>query len=161
FAAESEVSRTLSLENAIREVELGFCLLLSSIPNGGSLFLNAFAQAKNRHNKERWMSVCLDAATSTTASQRVEIFQRVLSGEGLVHVIVSPVDPLTRIKSEGREAAGKSVEQESAVGTEPYARPELETDYVAPRNEIERTIAAQWESILGIDRVGAHDNFFD
>jgi amino acid adenylation domain-containing protein/non-ribosomal peptide synthase protein (TIGR01720 family) len=32
--------------------------------------------------------------------------------------------------------------------------------FVAPRTEIEKSIAAIWENMLGVDRVGLHDNFF-
>ena len=34
-------------------------------------------------------------------------------------------------------------------------------DYVAPRDDIESAIADIWQSILGIERVSVHDNFFD
>ncbi|MCP4654216.1 MAG: amino acid adenylation domain-containing protein, partial [bacterium] len=40
------------------------------------------------------------------------------------------------------------------------ARPE-ETGYVAPRDPQEQLLAAIWAEVLGIDRVGVHDNFFD
>ncbi|TFI50727.1 non-ribosomal peptide synthetase, partial [Mastigocladus laminosus UU774] len=40
-------------------------------------------------------------------------------------------------------------------------RPELETNYVKPRNEVERSIADIWQKILKIDKVGIQDNFFD
>jgi acyl transferase domain-containing protein/acyl carrier protein len=40
-------------------------------------------------------------------------------------------------------------------------RPDLKTDYVAPRNEIECRIADIYQELLGIDRVGINDNFFD
>ncbi|MFL6235266.1 MAG: amino acid adenylation domain-containing protein, partial [Thermoanaerobaculia bacterium] len=33
--------------------------------------------------------------------------------------------------------------------------------YVAPRNELERSIAAVWREVLGVERVGVHDNFFE
>jgi myxalamid-type nonribosomal peptide synthetase MxaA len=33
--------------------------------------------------------------------------------------------------------------------------------YVAPRNEIERAIAEVWREVLGVERVGVHDNFFE
>ncbi|MBI4538726.1 MAG: hypothetical protein HY704_04345 [Gemmatimonadetes bacterium] len=37
----------------------------------------------------------------------------------------------------------------------------LGTVYVAPRDEVERSLAAMWEEVLEVDRVGIHDNFFD
>ncbi|HYH44362.1 MAG TPA: amino acid adenylation domain-containing protein, partial [Thermoanaerobaculia bacterium] len=40
-------------------------------------------------------------------------------------------------------------------------RPDLETAYVAPRNEIEQTLAGIWQEMLGIDRVGVLDSFFE
>ena len=40
------------------------------------------------------------------------------------------------------------------------ARPELEEDLVAPRTAAERQLAAIWCEVLGVDRVGVHDNFF-
>jgi acyl carrier protein len=40
-------------------------------------------------------------------------------------------------------------------------RPQLAEDYVAPKTSLERTIAAVWQDVLGIDNVGVHDNFFD
>lgn len=41
--------------------------------------------------------------------------------------------------------------------TEPVAAPE----YVAPRTNLERRVAAVWASVLNVARVGVHDNFFD
>ncbi len=41
------------------------------------------------------------------------------------------------------------------------ARPELEQPYVAPRNDVEKALAAIWSRLLGVRRVGIHDNFFD
>lgn len=41
------------------------------------------------------------------------------------------------------------------------SRPELSTGYVAPRNPIERELADIWGRVLGLDRIGIHDNFFD
>ena len=39
-------------------------------------------------------------------------------------------------------------------------RPELETPYVPPRNEVERIIIDKWEEVLGFDQIGIHDDFF-
>ncbi|MBN6039802.1 non-ribosomal peptide synthase/polyketide synthase [Amycolatopsis sp. 195334CR] len=35
------------------------------------------------------------------------------------------------------------------------------SEYTAPRGEIEAVIAGLWADVLGVDRVGVHDNFFD
>jgi amino acid adenylation domain-containing protein len=37
----------------------------------------------------------------------------------------------------------------------------IDTDYVAPRDALEIGIAAQFAALLGIERVGLHDGFFD
>ena len=39
--------------------------------------------------------------------------------------------------------------------------PELAGGYVAPRTETERVLAGIWAQVLGLDRVGVEDNFFD
>ena len=38
-------------------------------------------------------------------------------------------------------------------------RPELEAEYVAPANNLERSIAQVWQEVLGINKIGIHDNF--
>ena len=40
-------------------------------------------------------------------------------------------------------------------------RPELERSYVAPSTPVEESLAAVWREVLGIDRVGLDDDFFD
>jgi acyl carrier protein len=40
-------------------------------------------------------------------------------------------------------------------------RPELSSVYIAPRSTIEREIAAVWQEVLAIEKVGVNDNFFD
>lgn len=42
-----------------------------------------------------------------------------------------------------------------------HARPALAQDYVAPRTAAEREVARIWQRLLGIDRVGALDDFYD
>ncbi len=40
-------------------------------------------------------------------------------------------------------------------------RPELETAYKGPRNEIVAQIAEVWQGVLGLEQVGVDDNFFE
>src|SRR5262249_6522115 len=42
-----------------------------------------------------------------------------------------------------------------------HSRPELETPYRVPRNDTEQQLVEIWQQLLGIDRVGVDDNFFD
>jgi acyl carrier protein len=52
------------------------------------------------------------------------------------------------------------VDRRALPGVE-KVRPELEQAFVPLRSEIERRIAVVWQEVLGIDTIGAHDNFFD
>jgi acyl-CoA synthetase (AMP-forming)/AMP-acid ligase II len=48
-----------------------------------------------------------------------------------------------------------------ALPTPETSRIGLDQDYIPPRTEIERTIAAIWKEVLGISEIGIGDNFFD
>ena len=40
-------------------------------------------------------------------------------------------------------------------------RPSMEREYVAPRTDLERALAAIWQQVLKLDPIGIRDNFFD
>ncbi|RYZ33185.1 MAG: non-ribosomal peptide synthetase, partial [Myxococcaceae bacterium] len=42
----------------------------------------------------------------------------------------------------------------------PDSRPALSQDFVAPRDDVESLLASLWASVLHLQRVGVHDNFF-
>jgi acyl transferase domain-containing protein/thioesterase domain-containing protein/acyl carrier protein len=42
-----------------------------------------------------------------------------------------------------------------------FDRPALDSAFVAPRNDLERTLAGFWEELLGVQGVGVEDSFFD
>lgn len=42
-----------------------------------------------------------------------------------------------------------------------HRRPQIATAYVAPRSATETTIAAIWQDLLGLEKVGINDSFFD
>ncbi|MFC2145980.1 amino acid adenylation domain-containing protein, partial [Acidobacteriota bacterium] len=42
-----------------------------------------------------------------------------------------------------------------------YQRPQLSTEYTAPRDEIEQSLARVWQKFFGIKEVGIYDDFFE
>jgi acyl carrier protein len=42
-----------------------------------------------------------------------------------------------------------------------HQRPELSTPYAAPGSELEKTTERVWRDVLGLDRIGIDDSFFD
>jgi acyl transferase domain-containing protein/acyl carrier protein len=76
-----------------------------------------------------------------------------LAGEPVVLVSTSELDDRVR-------AAAAPPAAPSAEGGARYARPLPDDDYAAPTNEVEQKLAEMWQELLGIERVGIHDNFF-
>ncbi len=169
--------------------ELDFCLLYSSLSTvlGGvgfgayaaaHHFLDAFVQQRRRSGDRRWISVDWDAwqlaeagpeggpASSLAAlairpGEGSAALERVLSLPELPQVIISTADPdrrrhdLRELEGSARRAAP---ERDGAAAT--HARPQLEVDYLAPRNPLEAELAEIWQEVLGYDPVGVDDNFF-
>jgi len=82
-----------------------------------------------------------------------EAFARAVA-TGRSQVFVSSLDLPALV----RQAA--AVEAERPEGAA-FDRPDLENDFVEPRNDIERTLAAFWQDLLGVSQVGVEDSFFD
>ncbi len=83
----------------------------------------------------------------------VQAFAAALSmGEPQIVVSSMDIDALTR------QTAASSAEKDAG---QTFERPQLEGDYVAPENDIERTLAGFWEELLGVSNVGVEDSFFD
>jgi len=55
----------------------------------------------------------------------------------------------------------KGLPHSPLLGRSGHSRPELSTAYLAPRNDLEKSIAAVWQDLLGIEGIGVHDNFFE
>jgi thioesterase domain-containing protein/acyl carrier protein len=48
-----------------------------------------------------------------------------------------------------------------AQGDVVFARPDIDVDYIEPRDELESTLVGLWQELLGISQVGVRDDFFD
>jgi thioesterase domain-containing protein/NAD(P)-dependent dehydrogenase (short-subunit alcohol dehydrogenase family)/acyl carrier protein len=87
-------------------------------------------------------------------AEGADAFARALA-TGLPQVIVSSMD----LDALARQA---SQSQASDAGDgQKFQRPDLDSAYVAPRNDVERSLVGFWEELLGVDQVGVEDSFFD
>jgi len=95
----------------------------------------------------------------------VDVFTRILGGDGLSQVVVSTRDLTARIEKArtvlGDEKRVGADSQKRDTSIPKHARPELSTDYIAPGTRVEKMLAPIWEELLGIEQVGIYDDFFE
>jgi aryl carrier-like protein len=104
-----------------------------------------------------------DLSQAVLPHEGIEIFRRVLARDRLAQVVVStqPLPALIEQIERLSQAHLQGTEPGPQVGGARHARANLRTAYVAPRSQVEARLAAIWQDLLRIDRVGVHDNFFE
>ncbi|MFI7412534.1 SDR family oxidoreductase [Streptomyces sp. NPDC049627] len=92
----------------------------------------------------------------------VAVFDRIVAADPGPQIAVCTQDldaVVAQVIAEGAQP------QEAAADGAPagpaHPRPHLMTPYTAPRGDTESALAALWQDLLGLDRVGAHDDFFE
>jgi acyl transferase domain-containing protein/acyl carrier protein len=90
-----------------------------------------------------------------------EAFSRIL--EVIVpQVVVSTLDLDTRIKHFYNPQNDDSMAFSGTGLTKTlHRRPQLKVTYAAPKDDMEKTMANTWKEVLGLDKVGVNDNFFE
>jgi len=96
------------------------------------------------------------------SAEGLNVLDRIL-GSGIAPSIVATSidlhDWMAQIEAITQLTSGAKTEAQASA---PRAtRPSLSTPYVAPRDELEQRIAAVWQTMLGIESVGIHDDFFE
>lgn len=102
-------------------------------------------------------------AEGITEQQGKDVFGRLLATPGLPGHLVVCRREFTAVRELARSLTPDLLEREMERLAPPggtHPRPELATPYVAPRTDRERDVAEVWQEILGVDRVGADDDFF-
>jgi non-ribosomal peptide synthase protein (TIGR01720 family) len=178
----ARVAGLMTLEQALGDAPLDFCLVFSSLATivGGPglaayaaahLFAESFVAERNRRATTTWTAVAwdnwLDADESMlasaaigpdghlTAAEGIEALERLLSTHVPTGSVVCSGDLQQRIDRARRRRVVGSREH---AGLHP--RPDLATPFAAPRTGLEERIAAIWRDALGIERIGVDDNFF-
>ena len=188
---EAKVDGVQVLEEVLREVDPDFVVLQSSLSAvlGGlgfgayaaaNAFMDGFVYAANRDNHQlRWRSINWEGwhfpeTVETSASglgrdmmelalspeEGREALHRILWHHTIPQVVVSTGDLQKRFDEwVARQESEREASAAPAGGK--YSRPNLTTPFVAPRNDLEKEIAAVWEELLGIEGIGVYDDFFD
>ena len=95
-----------------------------------------------------------------TAAQGREAFDRILAS-GLPQVAVSTQDLGLLIEQHfSFTPPDPSSSGDTEKARSSHSRPNLPVMYIAPRTDIEREIASQWQTLLGVEPIGVNDNFF-
>jgi thioesterase domain-containing protein/NAD(P)-dependent dehydrogenase (short-subunit alcohol dehydrogenase family)/acyl carrier protein len=114
--------------------------------------------------------LAVDVTTGLRPAEGLEAFDRILASRSHPQIIVSTVDlPAWQAKIDAATAPVEEDRATDAAATDDAltgvgdgaASEKKDAAYNAPRDEVERTIADIWKGMLGLDRVGLNDNFFD
>jgi glycosyltransferase involved in cell wall biosynthesis len=90
--------------------------------------------------------------------------------EKLSHLIKTPEEKMSANSpepshvSKAPRIAGEMQDPEQIqqqIQAQKDTRPEIQSDFVAPRTPIEIKLAQIWAEVLGLERVGIHDDFFE
>jgi acyl transferase domain-containing protein/thioesterase domain-containing protein len=179
------------LERILRDKQLDFCLLTSSLASVlGGLRLGAYASANlfmdsfvNKYRKTQstpWISLNWDAwlfdrdkasaggnamaEFAITPPEGKSIMDKALSDPIHAQLIISTADLNARFKQWVNRPVAKEPKKKDnpeQEATPLHPRPGLANDYVAPETATQQTIADIWKELLGIEHVGIHDNFFE
>jgi len=187
---QPKVYGLLVLEDVLRDKKLDFFVLMSSLStvlgglrfaaySGANHFMDAFVQSRRRLSGIPWISVNWDgwrndeasesstlsatpAEFSLTPAEGIAACRRILGETAFSQIIVSTGDLNSRLDMSARYQPFESAAPSRPIETSPsHARPDLQTDYVPAQNETERLVASIWEGVLGIEKVGIHDDFFE
>jgi len=160
---------TIALEHAFADAPLDFfaiCSTSSSHPQTLNLlrneaansFLDLFASYRAPQKKFPITSV------NWIQSQQVEdeiISKRI---EDVFNIILNTSFSQVRVRLESIKKDKIQPQDESLEEKPPRTlinRPDLNSEYAAPRNKAEQLMVNMWEEILGVTPIGIHDNFFE
>jgi acyl transferase domain-containing protein len=140
--------------------------------------LDAFARRASGAGRRGWVSTCWDgwdfesrpesaagarlAAAAITADEGGEAFARALACASSPQIVISATPLAPRLEQWTESDSLAAAPAPGGTGDAPRdARPEIASVYVAPEEVVDRRLAAIWAEMLGIDRVGADDSFFE
>ncbi|MCP4044605.1 MAG: SDR family NAD(P)-dependent oxidoreductase [Gammaproteobacteria bacterium] len=97
-------------------------------------------------------------------SEGKDVFDLLFRHPGIQQLIVYPPDLELDFKESKISYVRKNIEEKkkaTELNEDLDDRPDIDTPFEAPENEIEKGISAVWTSILGINKLGLDDSFME
>ncbi len=95
-------------------------------------------------------------------AEGVDAFDRILASGLDGHILASSLDlPRWSAYLDAQQSRASSTGDRVADEGASFARPNLGTSLVGPRNALERELADVWKHLLGVKEIGIHDDFFE
>ncbi len=177
---ESKIKGTINLEKAIKNLDVDFVLLQSSLAAilGGfgfasysaiNNFIDTFAVKLQNKSKTKWITVNWDGWNfgdlnnkGISPEKGVKVLDTILTKNTPNQIIVSVDNLYKSIDKWLLQNHEINVEENlNNKKKELHERPDLETEYVEPTTNLEKEILDEWKNLLGIEKIGVNDNFFD
>ncbi|SCY65204.1 Acyl transferase domain-containing protein [Nitrosospira sp. Nl5] len=184
-----KVQGTRALQAIFKDEPLDFMFLCSSLATiaGGlnkvdycsaNAYLDAIAHDAHREsvfpvvsvNWDSWREVGMAAGMAMpdgvgiSPNEGVQAFERIVNGVLRPQVIVSTLDLNARLSQTQEDLVAQPftfADTKKQGGQQRYSRPALQTIFIPSESELEKKIAEIWQSLLGIDAIGIHDNLFE
>ena len=90
------------------------------------------------------------------AQEGADALMRVLALDDAAQAAVSSLD-LAGLIRQAERASARAAQSSSTK----FGRPELDSEFKEPSDDVERTLVGIWEELLGVAGLGVRDNFFD
>lgn len=136
----------------MKRLGAGQAFALAPVPTRADLGLDAGNAKANTSAAESLLAENIQRGI--LPAEGMDALGRLLSRDLRPETLLSPV-PLPGLLAELAKA-----QMPVASGAGRFARPELDNDYLAPRDPLEQTLVGFFEELLGIDAIGVLDDFF-
>jgi acyl transferase domain-containing protein/acyl carrier protein len=158
--ADGGAAAALALDAAVEDDALDFIALFAA-PGGDvgsrsdAAFLHALSDFRTVARGQPTVAVAWEGGgaggdaplAGISAAEAADVLGRVFAREAGARVVVT--------------VPSRAVDAGTGSDRAAYARPALPTAYVEPRTELEATVARLYGRALGIDRIGAEDDFWE
>jgi acyl carrier protein/NAD(P)-dependent dehydrogenase (short-subunit alcohol dehydrogenase family) len=102
-----------------------------------------------------------DPLDKFTPAEGITVFKRIMNNS-FPRVVVSTRDFGIRLSHDlSVSSPFLKAASNADLSKQQHSRPDLSSTYVAPSNEMEKTIVGIWQEVLGVEDVGIDDDYFE